>query len=152
MSNESPGNAQPEEPLLCSNGLDGRTGGYLTPPVSARQITDFALGASVDLARARELQAWVDRGEGKARRGLKEGLDPGKLDEAGWGIISNSADPAPLREALAPLLDLRRAQAGKRQQRFFRELSGDDGYREGESRSRSSPATAGTLLGATGCS
>src|SRR5204863_3690093 len=36
--------------------------------------------------------------------------------------------------ALAPLLDLRRAQAGKRQERFFREFVGDDGYQEGETK------------------
>jgi len=135
MSNGALSNARPEEPLLWFNGLDGRQGGYLTPPVSAGQIADFALGTSVDLARARELQAWVACGEGKARRGLKEGLDPSKLDEAGWGVIFPcSVDSEPLRKALAPLLDLRRAQAGKKQERFFRELSGEDGYREGESK------------------
>lgn len=121
--------------MLWFNGLDGRRGSYLLPPVPPRHLADFACGAPIDRARVRELQAWVARGEGKARRGLKEGLDPGKLDEAGWGVIfPRSADAEPLREALAPLLDLRRAQAGKRQARFFRELSGDDGYREGESK------------------
>lgn len=133
ISNEIPGH--PDEPLLWFNGVDGRRGGYLTPPVPARQIADLARGVPADLARVRELQAWVARGEGKARRGLKEGLDPCKLDEAGWGVIfPNSVDSAPLREALAPLLDLRRAQAGKRQARFFREFAGEDGYREGESK------------------
>src|SRR4051812_18044465 len=135
MPHGSTSSARPEEPLLWFNGLDGRQGGYLTPPVPARQLADFACGATVDLARVRELQAWVARGEGKARRGLKEGLDPGKLDEAGWGVIfPRSVDPGPLREALAPLLDLRRAQAGKRQERFFREFAGDDGYRAGETK------------------
>ena len=125
----------PEEPLLWFNGLDGRRGTYLLPPVPPRQLADFARGATVDRARVRELQAWVARGEGKARRGLKEGLDPGKLEEAGWGVIfARSADSEPLREALAPLLDLRRAQAGKRQERFFREFTGDDGYREGDTK------------------
>jgi hypothetical protein len=125
----------PEEPLLWFNGLDGRHGGYLTPPVPPRQLADFACGATVDLARVRELQAWVARGEGKARRGLKEGLDPGKLEDAGWGVIfPGSADAEPLREALAPLLGLRRAQAGKRRERFYREFVGDDGYREGETK------------------
>src|SRR5436305_4439406 len=125
----------PEEPMLWFNGLDGRSGDYLTPPVPPRQLADVALGARTDLARVRELQAWVARGEGKARRGLKEGLDPGKLDEAGWGVIfPRSVDPGPLQEALAPLLDLRRAQAGKRQERFFREFVGDDGYQEGETK------------------
>lgn len=121
--------------MLWFNGLDGRTGSYLMPPVPPRHLADLACGATVDRARVRELQAWVARGEGKARRGLKEGLDPGKLEEAGWGVIfSRSADSEPLREALAPLLDLRRAQSGKRKERFFREFIGEDGYREGESK------------------
>jgi hypothetical protein len=124
-----------EEKLLWFNGLDGRQGSYLLPPAPPRQLADLARGITDDRARVRELQAWVARGEGKARRGLKEGLDPGKLEEAGWGVIfASSADIAPLREALAPLLDLRRAQAGKKSERFFRELAGDDGYRDGESK------------------
>ncbi|HVR95500.1 MAG TPA: hypothetical protein VMW27_02725 [Thermoanaerobaculia bacterium] len=124
-----------EEPLLCFNGLDGRRGSYLWPPAPPRYLADLACGATVDPARVRELQSWVESGQGKARRGLKDGLDPGKLDEAGWGVVfPHSVDSAPLREALAPLLDLRRAQAGKRQERFFRVLAGDDGYREGESK------------------
>src|SRR6185436_8134657 len=122
-------------PMLWFNGLDGRRGSYLTPPVAPRHVADLACGAPLDRARSRELQAWVARGEGKARRGLKEGLDPGKLDEAGWGVIFPcSADLEPMREALAPLLDLRRAQAGKRQERYFREFVGEDGYRDGESK------------------
>lgn len=124
-----------EEAMLWFNGVDGRRGSYLMPPATARHLADFALGATVDRSRVRELQAWVNRGEGKARRGLKEGLDPGKLDEAGWGVIfARSADIEPLREALAPLLDLRRAQAGRRRERFFREFVGEDGYREGETK------------------
>src|SRR5262245_51397817 len=135
MLNELPCRTRSEELLLFFNGLDGRDGGYLLPPVPPQHLADLACGATLDPARVRELQAWVARGEGKARRGLKEGLDPGKIDEAGWGVIFPSAtDPAALREALAPLLDLRRAQAGKRKERFFREFVGDDGYREGESK------------------
>jgi len=135
MSNRASGSDRPEEALLWFNGLDGRQGGYLLPPVPPRQLADLACGATVDRGRVRELQAWVARGEGKARRGLREGLDPGKLAEAGWGVIfPRSADSARLREALAPLLDLRRAQAGLKRERFFREFVGEDGYREGESK------------------
>ena len=135
MSDDLSSRARPEEPLLWFNGLDGRRGSYLTPPVPPRYLADLALGATVDLARARGCKAWVARGEGKARRGLKEGLDPCKLEEAGWGVIfPGSAAAEPLREALAPLLDLRRAQAGRLHERFFREFAGEDGYREGESK------------------
>jgi hypothetical protein len=126
---------RPTGPLLRLNGLDGRSGGYLTPPLPPRHLADLARGATGDRARLRELQAWVDRGEGKARRGLREGLDPGKLDEAGWGVIfPRSAPSGPLREALAPLLDLRRSQAGRRRERCYREFLDDDGYREGETK------------------
>ena len=139
MSDGAPGGGRPEEELLWFNGLDGRKGTYLLPPVPRRHVAELArgatAGATVDRARIRELQAWVARGEGKARRGLKEGLDPCKLDEAGWGgDLAGAADPKPMREALAPLLDLRRAQAGARQESFFREFVGDDGYRAGESK------------------
>src|SRR4051812_8201842 len=104
MNDGAPSCARPEEPMLWFNGIDGRRGSYLLPPVPPRQLADFARGATVDRVRVKELQAWVARGEGKARRGLKEGLDPGKLEEAGWGVIfASSADSEPLREALAPL-------------------------------------------------
>ena len=133
MPNELTHYACPEEPLLRFNGVDGRNGGYLLPPVPPRHLADFACGAPIDRARAREFQAV--RNAGKARRGLKEGLDPCKLDEAGWGVVfPQSADSAALREALAPLLDLRRSQAAKRQERNFREFAGDDGYRAGETK------------------
>src|SRR5436305_1661230 len=131
MSTAGSSRALAEEPLLCFNGIDGRTGGYLLPPVPRRRLAEIALGGSVDWARARELQAWVRRGAGKPVRGLREGLDPCKLEEAGWGVIfPQGGESAALREALSPLLDLRRAQAAGR----FRELAGDDGYREGESK------------------
>lgn len=120
-----------KETLLWFNGLDGRRGDYLTPPMPSGHLAELACGAPLDRARVRELRDWVARGGGKARRGLKEGLDPCKLKEAGWGVIFPClADSRRLREALAPLLDLRREQA----ERFYREFLGEDGYREGESK------------------
>src|SRR3954463_3762036 len=103
MPSGAPSSTRPEDPMLWFNGIDGRRGSYLMSPVPPRHLADFACGATVDRTRVRELQAWVARGEGKARRGLKEGLDPGKLEESGWGVIfPRSADPGPLRDALAP--------------------------------------------------
>ena|SRR5882724_7837590 len=142
-----PRHAPAEETLFCFNGIDGRDGSYLLPRVPPRSLADFARGkigalgsghfgdpggngGRADRAWVRELQTWVKRW-GKTRRGLREGLDPGKLEEAGWGVIfPQTADATSLRDALAPLLDHRRAQAGG----LFREFSGDDGYRAGETK------------------
>jgi len=135
MAAERASRTLPAEPLLCFNGIDGTTGGYLLPPVPPGRLAEVVRGGVVDWARARELQAWVRRGEGKATRGLREGLDPRQLAEAGWGVIfPQGAESAALREALAPLLDHRRAQAGSLEAHRYRELAGDDGYRAGETK------------------
>ena len=130
MLAERPRSALPDEALLCFNGVNGRDGGYLHPPVPPRLLADAARGGTFDRARVLELQAWARR-SGKPKRGLKEGLDPGKIAEAGWGwVLPQSADASALRDALAPLLDHRRAEAGG----HFREFVGEDGYRAGESK------------------
>jgi len=68
---------------------------------------------------------------GLAHLGVREGVDPKRLDQSGWGIIfAQDSDPA-ISEALAPLLELRRSQAEER----FRVLYGPDGYRAGETKS-----------------
>ncbi len=57
-------------------------------------------------------------------------IDPLDLAQAGWGVVfAQNADPR-VRAALRPLLAHRRAQAGK----LFREFSGADGYREGDTK------------------
>jgi len=69
MPNELPSHACPEEALLWFDGLDGRRGSYLLLPVPPQHLADLACEATaVDRARVREPQAWVARGEGKARR------------------------------------------------------------------------------------
>ena len=119
------------EPLVCCNGVDGRDGSYLLPPLPVSRLAGAVRGSDADWGGARELQAWVRLSRAGATRGLKEGLDPCRLAEAGWGAIFPAGPVgAPLRDALAPLLELRRAQAGGR----FRELWDDDGYRPGETK------------------
>lgn len=57
--------------------------------------------------------------------GVKEGIDASDLRQAGWGVLfADDADPK-LIEALQPLIDLRKEQAGER----FRIYSGSRGYR-----------------------
>ncbi len=64
-------------------------------------------------------------------RQVKEGVDPTDLAQAGWGVIYPYEDPRQpprvqaIQEALQPLLDLRRSQAGQ----YFKVYEGGDGYR-----------------------
>jgi TIR domain len=59
--------------------------------------------------------------------------DDADLGRRGWGIIfAAHSDPA-IRDALRPLLELRRAQATHHDERFYREFTGDTAYRAGDS-------------------
>ena len=64
------------------------------------------------------------------------GGDPRDLAEMGWGVVFAAADPtaAAVRDALRPLLELRRDQACREGRPLYRELWCDEGYRAGESK------------------
>jgi hypothetical protein len=116
--------------LLYFNGVNGATGDYGVPPMDGAQLAAFIKGEAgpenLNELKYRHQQA------NQTHFGVKEGVDPKKLDEAGWGIIfAHDAGPA-LKEALSELIELRRAQAGE----HFRLYEGSDGYRPGESKSQ----------------
>ncbi len=80
--------------------------------------------------------------------GVRAGLDTRELRQAGWGIICAADEPEETLEALAPLLDWRREQAGPR----FRSYTGAHGYRSADPREgktrfllRSGAAAAGPV-------
>jgi hypothetical protein len=74
------------------------------------------------------------RGEDEALRDfpIKAGADPASLDQAGWAVVFPAKmEPerkAAIEDALKPLFDLRREQAGD----LFRVYDGAAGYRSGE--------------------
>jgi hypothetical protein len=124
---------------LVFNGICGRTGSYLLPPVDVAQIAQFALGHSLSATERDE----VDRKLGAdIDFPLKEGEDPDDLSQAGWAIVfafarkgsEAASHQAAIREALGPLLALRRAQATRRDDRRYRECVGPDAYRPGETK------------------
>lgn len=125
---------------MVFNGINGATGGYLLPPLSTDELAD--------LARGRPLQLDADEldGLGKhARRSKKasfrvaEGVDPRKIEDAGWAVIfprlrgrgtirgedasAHEKRMAGIREALAPLIEHRRAQASRIKAQRFKELT-----------------------------
>ncbi len=110
---------------LFFNGINGDTGEYDIPPMTGEELFGFIQGES----RPENLNELRYRYRQAAAKhlGVKEGIDPTKLEEAGWGIIfAHDADPA-LREALSELIDLRREQTGEK----FRIYEGAGGYRRG---------------------
>lgn len=101
--------------LIYPNGIDALTGEALLPALSPQRLADLVQGQPLAAEELRELkrskQSW---GEADGRRGTMAGVNPNNLAEAGWGVIFAEGDPQipAIREALGPLLRLRREQAG----------------------------------------
>ncbi|MCA9707841.1 MAG: hypothetical protein KDK70_18460, partial [Myxococcales bacterium] len=127
-----PGDA---DALLYFNGIDVATGGYGQAPMSEAQLAALVTGQPLPDNRD-DLRQRVKRDEQDREKhfGVKAGVDATDLAQAGWGVVfAHGEDPA-VREALRPLLDLRRAQATRTDERRYRELWGPAAYRpkEGE--------------------
>jgi hypothetical protein len=115
--------------LLYFNGINGDSGEYDLPPMTGEDLAKFIKGE----AKPENLSELRFRHESKGLQhlGVKEGVDPKRLDQSGWALIlAHDADPA-IKEALTPLLNLRASQAGER----FRLYEGAAGHRPGESKS-----------------
>ncbi|HSN78629.1 MAG TPA: hypothetical protein VL334_26460, partial [Anaerolineae bacterium] len=122
---------------LVFNGINGATGGYLLPSLTPQDVGKLARGEKLDPQHVKELKWWHDRVT-MSHLGPKEGVDPKNLGQTGWGLVVafNDDDQAVKRmaetmEALRPLLNLRRDQAGER----YREYTGTKAYRPDETKS-----------------
>lgn len=137
---------------LYFNGVNASRGEYAHEPLSADELARLILGEqpSPDRVdpdpeqRAALRERHLADTSGAFR--VKEGIDPIDLAQAGWGVIFPATiDAAPIREALSELLTWRQAQAGSR----YRECSGAQGYRLGESKvaflRRQGAATSGPV-------
>ena len=117
---------------LCFNGINGATGEYLLPPLRPEDISLIAQGETLEQQHLQELKSWYERAAQK-HLGAKEGVDPKKLDQSGWGVLFAFEDDArvpAIQEALTELLSLRKEQAGK----HYQEYTGVKAYRPGESK------------------
>jgi hypothetical protein len=121
------------------NGIDGRTGGYLLPSIDVAQLARIALGYSLPATERDEVDLKLGA---NIDYPLKEGEDPNDLSQAGWAVVfafarkgsEAATHQAAIREALGPLLALRRSQAARRDDRRYRECVGPDAYRPGETK------------------
>lgn len=124
-----------DEQRLTFNGVDGASGDYLLPPMTAAEVANIARGEPSDSQHLNELKWWYQRVT-QAVMGPVEGVDPKNLAEAGWGVIfAHDADPA-VREALGELLMHRQLQAAAKHAHYYREFTGELGYRPGESKQK----------------
>lgn len=102
--------------LLYFNGINASTGAYLTPPATADELGQLARGSTIAPEHLLELK-WR-KGKDKAHYGVKEGVDPTDLAQAGWGVIfAPDVDPA-VQDALRELLTLRKTQANRLKERY----------------------------------
>ena len=133
LSSHSTKEAPVSQQSLLFNGINGANGDYLLPPLTLDQLVALARGEAPDAAHRNELRARHIR-DREAKFGVREGIDPKDLAQAGWGVIfAHGADPR-LSEALKELLDHRRAQAAEKNEKYYQEYAGVRGYRPGESK------------------
>lgn len=136
-----------QKQVLHFNGV-GADGRYLFDPLSTEELAQVASGQTLelkenDLAGLRELQ-WRHRSKEDSHFGVKEGVDPKKLEEAGWGVIfpatkegtQEEAAQQQILEALKPLLDWRQEQATRNSEKYFQIFRGPRGYIPGETKQK----------------
>ena len=125
---------------LFPNGIDADTGG----PIDGDLTIDTDLIAKVargqkltpeDLKDAR-LRKLLDAQKGD-HLGVAEGIDMSDLSQTGWGVVFPASLPQKsvdgIKDALKPLLDLRKSQAAQQDPRFYNEFIGAElGYQTGE--------------------
>ncbi len=119
-------------PLLHFSGLHGETGEYAFPSGTPRESISLLGCEAPPREETEALQSWVSRGV----KGLAQG-DSRDLAQAGWGVLFTQKDDKEvekIREALKPLLDLRREQASRLAKNRYREYRGKRGYRAGDSK------------------
>lgn len=96
---------------LFFNGVDPVTGRYLRPPLPVDELTRRSV------ARLRDPPPPPHQ---IPVRGVIEGVDPKDLAETGWAVVFGPGVSPRVRSALRPLLDHRRNQAARRQEKLFR--------------------------------
>jgi hypothetical protein len=108
--------------MPSSNGIDATTGKPLLC-ATLEQIAALACGEPAPSGESAELRRYA--------ASLREDhldtrfqIDSRDLAESGWGVILPDGREDELREALAPLLALRKSQAGRLRENRYRELTG----------------------------
>ncbi len=140
----------PSDDLIYFNGVNATRGVYARAPLTAGQLAALIKGDQPSAAQIepdagqRALLEARTTGAGSFRP--KEGVREDSLAATGWAVVFPAqADYSAVREALTPLLQLRRSQAGA----LYRECFGPTGYRPAETArdflKRQGAATSGVV-------
>ncbi len=119
---------------LFTNGIDAATGGPLDGDltITTEMIAKVARGQKLtpeDLRDAKLRKAF-DEAKNAEHFGVVEGIDDTDLAQTGWSVIFPSDLPQKsvdaIKEALKPLLDLRKQQAAAKTESYYKEVIGPD--------------------------
>lgn len=121
--------------LLAFNGIDGATGRYLQDPLRPDQLAELIAAGTgtAEPGHRDDLRAMNFRASNPSFAPAWT-VDPKDLSSAGWGVVFAHDAPPAVRDALKPLLDHRKAQAGRVRDTFYREYAGPAGHRPGETK------------------
>lgn len=127
------GRARPR--LYYASGVDAETGEYLEPPRTASELAARAREYQSD----REVQAALEKrlqADEEVAEGLRQRFDVRDLAQAGWGVIFLDGDEraASIHQALEPLRQLRRSQAGREREHYYQEYFGEKALQVASSR------------------
>ncbi|MBL8230213.1 MAG: hypothetical protein JNL98_17115 [Bryobacterales bacterium] len=125
----------PETRKITFNGIHEDTGSYLIPPLTPAELAMAAFGKPEedDEDHRADLETRKTKGEGDL--GVKAGVVAENLASAGWGVIFAAGTPPEVVEALEPLLEQRKKDAGK----LFRRCDGAESYQHKNGRGESKP-------------
>jgi hypothetical protein len=121
------------------NGINGATGNYDLPPQSPQVMAKIARGVPLNMDEKRDIAIRRALDQQQVEYfGIREGADPTDISQSGWGVVFSQKlvgkQLEALKEALDPLLKHRQEGATQKDERFYRECSGDYGYQSGASK------------------
>lgn len=125
-----------DDDLLCANGIFADTGLPLCQ-MTARQVAEIAAAGASSKVEQQQSRAKL-AGESEKFLGTIGDVDPNNLSQSGWGIVFPAQADGARRQALAPLIELRRRQVeaggdGLSNNALFRVFEQDQGIKPGES-------------------
>ena len=96
--------------VLCLNGIDATTGGYLVPPLSMAEAAAIVRG---DARPDKTTTSWLKRvwqTLTQPHLGLPHDVDPAIVAQAGWAIVFHDQESDAVKAALEPLVAHRRTR------------------------------------------